>query len=63
MKLLPEVLVTLLRIGLGGLNTLLDNSSEGVPSEFIGENLLGLSVDATPDRLQLLDVRGSGGKR
>ena len=57
MKLLPEVLVALLGIGLGGVNPLLGNSSESTPSEFVGENLLGLSVNATPDRLQLLVVR------
>ena len=57
MKLLPEVLVALLGIGLGGVNPLLGNSSESAPSEFVGENLLGLSVNTTPDRLQLLVVR------
>ena len=57
MKLLPEVLVALLGIGLGGVNPLLGNSSESAPSEFVGENLLGLSVNATPGRLQLLVVR------
>ena len=35
MKLLPEVLVALLGIGLGGVNPLLGNSSESAPSEFL----------------------------
>ena len=57
MRILPEVLVTLLGISLGRVNPLLGNSSESALSQFVGENLLGLGINATPDRLQLLVVR------
>ena len=57
MKLLPEILVTLLRISFGQVNPLLGNGSQRAPPESISENLLSLGINATPDGLQLLAMR------
>ena len=57
MKVLPEILVALLRISFGWVNPLLGNGSQRAPSKFISKNLLSLSTNTTPDRLQLLVVR------
>ena len=57
MKVLPEILVTLLRISFGWVNPLLGNSSQRAPSKFISKNLLSLSINMTPDELQLLVLR------
>ena len=57
MKLLPEILVTLLRISFGQVNPLLGNGSQRAPPKFISENLLNLGINATPDGLQLLAMR------
>ena len=53
-NLLPLVLILLLRISLSGVNPLLGNGSECAPSEIASKNLLGISINATPDRFQLL---------
>ena len=57
MKLLPEILVTLLRISFGQVDPLLGNGSQRAPPKFISENLLNLGINATPDGLQLLAMR------
>ena len=57
MKLLPEILVTLLRISFGQVNPLLGNGGQRAPPKFISENLLSLGINATPDGLQLLAMR------
>jgi hypothetical protein len=52
-KLLLEVLVTLVGTSLAGVDPLFGDGSESAPSMIAGKNLLSLCVNATPDRLQL----------
>ena len=57
MKLLPEILIALLGISFSWVNPLLSNGSQRAPSELISKNLLSLSINMTPDELQLLVLR------